>query len=345
MPSPTKIITVYPNFANQGGAQDVALTLAEKFTPGERPIVLCQTPAAAIADLYRTRARFLPFNLGSIRSLAWQGATFISHSRKTTTLLCLYAHLSGPKLRIIHVAHNTFTNLRHLTLFPQTIVAVSQSVKQNLEDYFRLPGERVRVILNGLPDRCPQPAVRQSDGLTKVLLPGRICAVKQQIALVESIGNSLAPHVHIYFAGTGNDEVLLRQAIAGKPQFHFLGHINIPSRLPEFDYVCLFSQKEGLGLSLVEGLMFGKPLVTNLLPALLEVNRPGSTGFAYPDFASLAQGLNSLPQPGSPAYATLSHAARERYETYFTEPRMIEEYREVVRQVGIEPDECKKTYL
>lgn len=341
MLSRNKIITVYPNFANQGGAQDIALRLAKQLETEGRPIVLCQTPAADVAEVYRTQAEFRPFNWGTVKSLARKGAIFLSHSRKTSTLLCLYSNLFGRKLHVIHVAHNTFTNLRRLTLFPQTVVAVSQSVKQNLQNYFRQPEEHIQVILNGLPDHCPSPTVRQADGLTKVLLPGRICAVKQQVALVKNIGNNLAPHVHFYFAGTGDDESSLRSSIEGHPQFHFLGHIDMPARLPEFDYVCLFSQKEGLALSLVEGLMFGKPLVTNFLPSTLEVNQPNVTGFAYPDFASLAQGLNSLPQPDTPAYATLSRAARERYQTYFTEPRMIEEYRETIRQVELEANNHK----
>lgn len=39
-----KVITVYPNFANLGGAQNVALQLAQALNENSLPVVLTSTP-------------------------------------------------------------------------------------------------------------------------------------------------------------------------------------------------------------------------------------------------------------------------------------------------------------
>ena len=161
-------------------------------------------------------------------------------------------------------------------------------------------------------------------------MPGRICPVKQQVELVRRTKGKLPHGIHFYFAGMGEDENLLRKEIACSTQYHYVGFLNIMENLEKYDYVCLFSQKEGLPLSLIEGLMFGKPLLTNMLPAVLDVNVPGETGFAFPDFEALVNGLGQLPKPGDSEYARLSRSARKRYEEIFTEERMIENYRHVI---------------
>ena len=47
-----KIISVYPNFLNKGGAQDVALQLAEKLNEEVMPVVLTETHFAEIVPDY-----------------------------------------------------------------------------------------------------------------------------------------------------------------------------------------------------------------------------------------------------------------------------------------------------
>ena len=84
---------------------------------------------------------------------------------------------------------------------------------------------------------------------------------------------------------------------------------------------------EGLPLSLIEGLRFGKPLITNKLSAVLDVNKPGETGFAYDDFSSLIDGLNHLPHIDWAIYKQMASNARKRFEECFTEEKMINRYK------------------
>lgn len=241
----------------------------------------------------------------------------------------------GRRLRVVHVAHNTFTDLKRQSLFPDTIIAVSHGVKENLVSYFGVPEERVHVIYNGVDDAYdPQTAVsRMRDGIIRVLLPGRVCPVKQQLKIVEACMGRLSAHVHIDFAGEGEDLPRLRQLTSGSRQFHCLGLVDLKNYLPHYDYVMLFSQKEGLPLSLIRGGVFCKPQITNNLSVLREINEDKVTGFVFADFDSLVDGLNHLPDPDSEEYCRLAANARAKYERMFTVDRMITAYKQLLSNI------------
>lgn len=328
-----RVISVYPNFANQGGAQDVALQLAKKLNENTSPIILTETKSEDILPCYKCQAIYVDFCWKSVCRLAESNTVFLSHHRKNTSLLQLYGLLLGEKLQVIHVSHNTFTNLRYFCLFPNRIVAVSNGVKKNLIDYFRISAKKITVILNGQKDLYEQQNTKADNHEIHILLPGRICEVKQQVEIVKRTRGKLADYIHIYFAGEGDDVGLLKKEIENEKQYHYIGFIKMPESLNKFDYVCLYSKNEGLGLSLIEGLMFGKPLITNKLLSVLDVNKPDVTGYAFDDFVSLVDGLNALPFPNSEKYLELSRHARLRFETLFTEERMIEQYRKLIAEV------------
>lgn len=329
-----QVVSIYPNFANQGGAQNVVLQLAHSLNSTKLPIVLTQTKCTDITSAYLPQANYKMFSWRSVCSLANKDTVFLSHHRLCTTKLMLYKLLLGRRLRVVHVAHNTFTNLRFCTLYPQKVIAVSTGVKKNLIEYFHLKSERVQVIFNGIKDLYDaNETVSNTSGKIRILLPGRICAVKQQVKIVEYCKGKLSPHIQIDFAGDGDERERLKQAIKDSSQFHYLGFVSMKDCLPHYDYVLLFSEKEGLGLSLIEGCMFGKPLITNDVPAVLDVNEDKKTGFVYPTFEKLVEGLNQLPLPGSEEYKWLSANARKKYEHRFTEERMIAAYKDVLSSV------------
>lgn len=327
-----KIVSVYPNFANRGGAQDVTLQLAERLNEGTVPVVLVETRFADIVSDYREKARFVLFSWKAVRSLADENTVFLSHHRKSTLLLMFFNLLFRKKLHVIHVAHSTFSNLKWLCFFSKRVIAVSNGVKENLMDYFCLPEERITVIFNGIKDyrNCLNNKTENKE--IHILLPGRICPVKQQVEIVRQTRGKLVSHLHVYFAGTGEDVELLKKEIENEVQYHYVGFLDMAKNLNRYDYICLFSQKEGLPLSLIEGCMFGKPLITNKLPAVLDVNKADETGFVFSDLASLAEGLNDLPMPDSEEYKRLARNARYRYEEMFTEEKMITQYQQIITE-------------
>lgn len=329
-----KVVTVYSRFFKCGGAENVAIQLATHLNE-EKPVVLCTTPANQVAVEYRDKAMFEPFNLAHVRKYAAQGVVFLSHDRKLTLFLWLYCKLFVRNLHFVHVAHSIFTNMRLVCRYPRHIVAVSHAVKENLVEFFNIAEERISVIYNGLFDYGPiDNAQKAYSGTINLLLPARICKLKRQLLLAQYLKDVLPTHVHLYFAGAAEDakEVeKLKKVIDYVPNIHYLGMIDIHENIQRFDYIMLFSEKEGLGLSLVEACMYGLPMITNDIPAVLEINSPGETGFVYSNFAQLADGLLQIPPPGSPDYLRMSQNARRVFEQKFKEETMISSYRQVVK--------------
>lgn len=125
----------------------------------------------------------------------------------------------------------------------------------------------------------------------------------------------------------------MKLAVQGSKHFVALGYVHVESLIYEYDYIMLFSRNEGLGLALIEGLMAGIPLITNALPVFGEVNEPGRTGYMFEDFDALAKGLSTLAKPSSELYKGMSINARARYESMFTEEKMLADYRRYLEAV------------
>lgn len=329
-----KVVTVYSRFFRCGGAENVALQLATQLNE-DKPVVLCTTPLDQVAEEYREKACFEHFDLTHVRKYAGPNVVFLSHDRKLSLFLWLYQKLLVRNLHFVHVAHSTFENLRLVSRFPKHIVAVSQAVKANLVEFFHLPQEHIAVIYNGLQDKSLHPfSPEEQRDTIRILLPARICKLKRQVALTHALKDALPSHVHLYFAGAGEDVQELEElqrAIEGHNQIHYLGLIDIHENITRFNYILLFSEKEGLGLSLVEACMYGLPMITNDIPAVLEINKQGETGFVYSHLGQLTEGIKSLPFPGSPDYQRMSRNARQTYEQKFKEETMLSAYREVMR--------------
>ncbi len=328
-----RIISIYPNFFNEGGAQNVTLQVAKAFS--SQPIVLTETKLNDVCPKYKNQACFLPFTLKNIIRLIDDETIFISHHRKTTTKLVALNVVLFHRMHIIHVAHTTFNNLKFLTFYPKHIIAVSNAVKKNLLEYFHVSKESISVIFNGIKDVSKEIKIR-NDKTIKILLPGRICAVKQQVKIVKETYGRLNSNVQIYFAGLGEDEEELKKLINESNQYKYLGYQNIYDCITDYDYIMLFSEKEGLGLSLIEGCMFSKPLITNTVPAVLDVNIDKVTGYVYSNFEELINGLNSLPEPNSSEYLRLAHNSRLHYQEFFKEEDMLEKYyKEFIKELEV----------
>lgn len=326
-----KIISVYPNFKNKGGAQNVCLQLATQLNDGER-VVLINTPLNNIPKEYTQQSiYFETFSIQTVLKYNHSDTIFLSHHRKTTLILMLIKFFLKNKLHIVHVAHNVFFDWKHISIYPQWNISVSEAVKHNLMQCYNIPQQRIKRIYNGLFDRVKRSTAQGKQ--IKILYAGRLTTIKQQVEFVKQIKSTLPANICIDFAGEGEDKEILLSLIKNNAQLRYIGLVDIYDILPEYDYVCLFSKKEGLGLSLIEGCMFAKPLITNALPAVLEVNHNGYNGFVFPTWEELKKGLQQLPHRDTNIYQQMSKNSRKHYEENFTERKMIEQYREFLSNI------------
>ena len=94
------------------------------------------------------------------------------------------------------------------------------------------------------------------------------------------------------------------------------------------------SRSEGFGMTQLEGMLFGKPLVTTRLPSGVQlVNVDGQTGLQVPplDPRALAGALTRLLSDNA-LRVSMGAAALERVESRFSLDQMIRGYREAYRQ-------------
>ena len=119
--------------------------------------------------------------------------------------------------------------------------------------------------------------------------------------LIEAAGHTQMP---IVIAGGGP----LHDELAGLIATHKLAHVHLLGRVSDEDKIALLSlcsmlllpahhRAEAFGVSLLEGMLFQKPLIsTELGTGTSYVNQNGQTGFVVPpgNAAALAQKINFL---------------------------------------------------
>jgi rhamnosyl/mannosyltransferase len=139
----------------------------------------------------------------------------------------------------------------------------------------------------------------------------------------------------VVIAGSGPEEAALKEGALrlGLQHVHFLGS------LPDEDKAALFHlctgmvfpsclRSEAFGISLLEGAMYGKPLICcEIGTGTTFINVHGETGLAVPPFdpAALREAMRRIWD--NPAMAdAMGRAARERFEKLFTAGRMVADY-------------------
>lgn len=255
-------------------------------------------------------------------------AIFLSHHRKTSTYLQLIKKCLLPSLKLIHIAHNEFNTLKHLSVLPKKIIAVSEKVKQNHVQYFGAKSENIQVIYNGIEESFYQSSMSSTCGKIKILYPARINEIKQQLAIVAALRGKINENIEITFAGEGPDLDALRLAIANLPQFNSLGFVSDIAKIySESDYIMLFSKQEGLPLSLIEACMHSKVIICNNVGGNTEIANVENSFFAS-NFEDLIKVLNNLPLPESEQYQAMAGASRSTYLNNFTQEKMIKAYQE-----------------
>lgn len=316
-----KILHAYTFFKRVGGAQKVLVDIWDRLGGS-----VCSFDSFADIDPSYQIPENQHLKIGIIEILKIRGSIIISHHRLLTSLFVLVNRMLGAKNRIIHVAHNEFYNLSWLTIFPREIVAVSESVKKNICDFFEISPERVEVILNGISDSDVQKKEKELPQNIKIIYPARVCSVKQQVRVAEFFLELNLKNISIYFAGTGPDEAALLSLCEKNKNIYFLGQVSdLEMRFIEFEFLLLFSKKEGLPLSLIEALRSGLPAICNNVGGNREVVDE-STGFVVESWDDLRILLTALDEGVDVNYPEKIHNSRVKYLALFPKRLMQEKY-------------------
>lgn len=199
--------------------------------------------------------------------------------------------------------------------------------------------DKVRVIPIGL-DKATYPQLipdrlqfwRERFGAKFFLFVGLLRYYKGLHILMEAAQGSDYPIV-IVGAGPIEQDLKAQAAQLGLRNIHFMGH------LPDEDKVALLTlcygvvfpshlRSEAFGISLLEGAMYGKPMISSEIgTGTTYINIGDETGLVVPpsDPVALRQAMRYLwEHPGEAA--DMGRRAEERYWKYFTAERMVKSY-------------------
>lgn len=216
-------------------------------------------------------------------------------------------------------------------------IAISDAVRHFGISRLGFLPEKIHTLYNGIdltPYAPTSPSQRaenkKSYGLsaqTKVLVSiGRMDPNKnqQQLLNVFSDIHQQLPDTHLFLAGSGPEESQLKsqaKSLNLTDHIHFLGHLDtVQPLLAMSDLMLMTPKKEGLGLSAIEALAAGVPVIAPRVGGLPEVIVEDQCGFLCDpadNKAFVNRALRLLSD--TILYQTFSDAARKQASTFSLE--------------------------
>ncbi|MFA5362678.1 MAG: glycosyltransferase family 4 protein [Candidatus Omnitrophota bacterium] len=281
-----------------------------------------------------------------------------SHTRVTQVLGCL----AGRYSRIPHVStcHGFFKNRLSRRMFPcwgERVIAVSGSVQEHLAHDFCLDVKMIRLVYNGIDaDRfAPCAALspekktekKKAAGLPESPVVGivaRLSDVKGHRFLIEamSIAVKKIPAAHLLIVGDGKMRADLKSLVASlgiQKNVSFVPSVqDTVTLLSCMDVFVMPSLKEGLGLSLMEAMACGLPVIGSDIGGIRNLIRDHENGLLVnpEDSHALSEAILVLLADKVKA-ALLGKNAKDFINREFSLEKMAEQteavYREVYREI------------
>ncbi|HEX2190489.1 MAG TPA: glycogen synthase [Longimicrobiaceae bacterium] len=252
------------------------------------------------------------------------------------------------------------------------VVAVSESMKRDVQELYGVPAERVRVIHNGIdpeeyrPRRDPETLRRLGvdPEVPFVLFVGRITRQKGILHLVRAVRH-LEPGTQVVLcAGAPDTEEIAAEMAALVEEARRQSSaalVWIPEMLPREEVIALYSHAavfvcpsvyEPFGIINLEAMACETPVVASAVGGIPEIVVPGETGLLVP-FAeegggspepqdpegfsrALAAAVNELMGDAERREA-MGKAARERVLAQFSWTRIAEQTLEFYRELAAAP--------
>jgi glycosyltransferase involved in cell wall biosynthesis len=222
------------------------------------------------------------------------------------------------------------------------VIAVSESVRDDLLAHLRLPPELVTVIPSGVETEVPAnvPLPLEPGHVPVIGTAGPLEAVKGFPWFLGAARQVLSERDDVEFlvAGAGPEEANLRRVarelgIAGKVTFVPYVH-RFTDALAATDIFCLPSLQQGLGTIMLEAMALGRPVIATGVGGVASVIRHGETGLTVPpqNCSELARRILELLSQPTRARA-LGARARQLVIDEFNVESMVKKTAQVYREV------------
>jgi glycosyltransferase involved in cell wall biosynthesis len=245
--------------------------------------------------------------------------------------------VSFSKVKLVFTEHNTANRRMGNTFFRlfdqfiyshyQTVICITNEVKQILEKHIGLSNNRLVVIENGVNIE----AIKKSKSYTKdkihsgidkedtlIIQVSGFREQKDQPTLIRSL-RFLPDTYKVLLVGEGVMQKIcedLVQELQLQNRVFFLGlRMDVPQLLKTSDIVVLSSKYEGLSLSSIEGMASGKPFIASNVPGLEGIVSGAGIVFDQGNAKELAVAIEKLMK--NPDYCqAVAKACQERANQY-----------------------------
>ncbi len=263
---------------------------------------------------------------------------------------------------VVRTEHSLHYPGRHSVLYPllerlatvltRRVVCVCEAVRASHVRRLPWAARRFVTVTNGVapaPPTRPREEVRASLGLASadvaVLAVGSLTPQKAQHVLLEAFAVAARARAgaRLLIAGEGPLRGMLEQRAAAfglGDRVRLLGaRGDIADLMEACDVFALSSVREGLSVTLLEGMRAGRAAVVTDIGGCAEAVEDGVTGRVTPvdDVPALAAALGGLIDDAA-GRAAMGRAARARWEERFTAARMVREtealYRAALAEAG-----------
>lgn len=354
-----KVLQIINSHADAvGGAEKLATQIHRgclKHGVDSHLLCLMKAPARASENTYSLHFNtpYHPAALGRLvrflRQPRWRDVQVIHvHLFPAQLLVALAARLAGLKAPLITTEHNTFNRRRALPgarfvdrfyyRFYSCIVCISEGTRQTMQKWLPELQPKLVTVLNGIEFAHFSNASSQEMGNRFIILSaGRLTEQKNYSLALRVIKELENQHIEYWIAGQGELGGALHaeaRALGVEDKVKFLGfRRDLPDLLAQADVFLSTSKWEGFGLSVVEAMAAGLPVVVSDVPGVTEVvERDSGCGFlAAPDSVSeFACYLDSLRRDAT-LRKRVGDKARKRAQA-FDVHLMIENYLRLYRE-------------
>jgi len=202
-----------------------------------------------------------------------------------------------PSIKLIatyhHLENNPFFNFLDTIIINRwdKIICVSQSVKNELVKKFSINSKKISVIPNGIDPKI-QPQSKDKSLVKKLKLSGKTILLylgqlsqRKNVKFLIKVILKLSSNFSLLLVGDGPQKSQLLSEVRQKnlkTRINFTGLVTREEKTKYLNLADIFlypTKKEGFGLTVLEAMACGKPVICSDIPVLREVVQDKQNGF------------------------------------------------------------------
>jgi glycosyltransferase involved in cell wall biosynthesis len=289
---------------NIGGIPNYIFTLSKAMKAAGVDTIVASSGGDMVEDLERahirharilidTKFEFSPKVFMSIftvnRIIKAEGIDIIhAHTRVSQVVAFFASRMAG--VPYVTTCHGYFkTRARKIfDTWGAKVIAISKPVKEHLIKDLGVNEARIALVYSGVDSsrfiksysEVEKDAIKKEYGLKDgpvVGHIGRLSSIKGQKYLVEAMKDVIAkkPNAQLLIIGKGPEGSILRdlaKSLGISPSVYFVdSHLDTSKLLSVMDVFCFPSQKEGLGIALLEAMAAGKACIASRIGGISDI--------------------------------------------------------------------------